>query len=69
MTLINTDEIYRLLKDERVTAYFIEAQTGISRMAISNYRNDVSDLKNLRIGNAIKIQKLINELKERDEWS
>lgn len=48
-------KLVELLLESEVTAYEVEKKTGITRMAISKYRNGQSQVINMPLGVAIKL--------------
>ena len=51
---INLNNIQKLI-DSDISAYQIEAKTGVSRTTISNLRNDKAELMNLKGINLLKL--------------
>lgn len=56
--MINIDDIKRLLESE-MTSYKIAKDSGVSTNTIANYRTGVTDLKNMRLGVAKKVQNFL----------
>ncbi|MEV7282949.1 hypothetical protein [Streptomyces sp. NPDC093111] len=62
MTTIDTNKIQELL-DSDVSAYSIEAVTGLNRTTISQLRTKKKDIMTLTMQNALKLQKFWEEHK------
>ncbi len=59
--IIDTNIIKKLLYSSE-SAYSIEAETGISRMTITNYRNGKADYNNMSLKNAITLYAYAKEI-------
>lgn len=55
MKLLNIEKIKEVLDDTSISAYSIEQKTGISRNAISRYRQGKADFENLTLATLMKI--------------
>ncbi|EKR9302803.1 hypothetical protein P9705_001244 [Enterococcus faecalis] len=51
-------DLVKVLLDSEMSAYEIESKTGITRAAISKYRNEKSNINNMPLGVAIKLTKI-----------
>lgn len=59
--MINTENIKKLIASD-VSAYQIEKETGVSRMTITNYRNNKSNLMNMSLENGRKLSNYWEEI-------
>lgn len=58
--IIDTKLVEKLI-DSDISAYQIEAETGVSRTTITNYRNGKAKIEKMHLGNAEKLYKLAKE--------
>lgn len=65
---LDVSKIKELILNESISAYSIQAETGITRSTLSNYRNGKADIENMSLANAIKVQNYINN-KEKKEMT
>lgn len=61
---INIKQIEELVFDPTISAYSLEAETGISRANISNYRKGTQDIENMTLKHAMKLQEYLNRKEE-----
>lgn len=59
--IINLDQIYDLIKNEKISAYQIGEATSVSRQAIAAARRGDRDLENFQLKTIIELQKFINK--------
>lgn len=61
MTIIDTEKLLLLLRQNPTAAYTISSQIGISRATLSNLRNGTKDVDSLTIKTAKVIQDYLEE--------
>lgn len=58
--MINTEQVERGLKDHSITVIELAAGTGLSRQAIYNIRNGVTNPERIELQSAMKVQVFLN---------
>lgn len=57
------DNIYKLLFESGLTNYQISKKTGIAQTTLSRFTRKESDIENMSLKNALKLNELWEELK------
>ncbi|HEL2057775.1 TPA: hypothetical protein TY768_000943 [Streptococcus suis] len=59
--IINTSQVEMVLSNKAISAYALEAETGVSRDTISKFRRGLVSLENIKLKTLMQIQEWIDE--------